>query len=141
MSSYRRAFGSGRIGIDGYPGGVTDEHRSDPANTPSGPGRNTPNASNSGTGTLVRDVALYSLARLALVVVLAVVILYIPQAFGVEIPLLVAALFAVLIALPLSLVLFAPLRRRVNEGIASVDERRRTTRADLESRLRGESER
>ncbi|MCK0090089.1 DUF4229 domain-containing protein [Rhodococcus sp. F64268] len=100
-----------------------------------------PNPSNSGTGTLVRDVALYSLARLALVVVLAVVILYVPQAFGVEIPLLVAALFAVLIALPLSLVLFAPLRRRVNEGIASVDERRRTTRADLESRLRGENER
>nr|WP_240959931.1 DUF4229 domain-containing protein [Rhodococcus sp. HNM0563] len=90
---------------------------------------------------MVRDVALYSLARLALVVVLAVVILYVPQAFGVEIPLLVAALFAVLIALPLSLVLFAPLRRRVNEGIASVDERRRTTRADLESRLRGENER
>ncbi|MFD6858952.1 DUF4229 domain-containing protein [Rhodococcus sp. NPDC060090] len=100
--------------------------------------RNTPNASNSGTGSLVRDIALYSLARLALVVVLAAVIVYVPQAFGVEIPLLVAALFAVLIALPLSLVLFARLRRRVNEGIAAVDERRRTTRADLENRLRGE---
>ncbi|MFD6894852.1 DUF4229 domain-containing protein [Rhodococcus sp. NPDC060086] len=100
--------------------------------------RNTPNASNSGTGSLVRDIALYSLARLALVVVLAAAIVYVPQAFGVEIPLLVAALFAVLIALPLSLVLFARLRRRVNEGIAAVDERRRTTRADLENRLRGE---
>ena len=123
-----KASGSGRTDTDGYPGGVTDEHRTDSANTPNDPVRNTPNASNSGTGTLVRDVALYSLARLALV----------PQAFGVEIPLLVAALFAVLIALPLSLVLFARLRRRVNEGIAAVDERRRTTRADLENRLRGE---
>lgn len=95
----------------------------------------------SGTGSLVRDVALYSLARLGLVVVLALVILYIPRAFGVEIPLLVAALFAVLIALPLSLVLFKSLRRRVNEGIAAVDERRRTDREDLENRLRGEGRR
>lgn len=126
------------MATDGYPGGVTDEHRTDSANTPNDPIRNTPNASNSGTGSLVRDIALYSLARLALVVVLAAVIVYVPQAFGVEIPLLVAALFAVLIALPLSLVLFARLRRRVNEGIAAVDERRRTTRADLENRLRGE---
>lgn len=90
------------------------------------------------TGSLVRDVALYSIARFGLVVVLALLILYAPRAFGVEIPLLVAVLFAVLIALPLSLVLFKSLRRRVNEGIAAVDERRRTDRADLENRLRGE---
>ncbi|MBM7459795.1 DUF4229 domain-containing protein [Rhodococcus coprophilus] len=95
----------------------------------------------SGTGSLVRDVALYSLARLGLVAVLALVILYVPRAFGVEIPLLVAVLFAVLIALPLSLVLFKSLRRRVNEGIAAVDERRRTDREDLENRLRGEGRR
>ncbi|UYP21077.1 DUF4229 domain-containing protein [Rhodococcus sp. Z13] len=87
---------------------------------------------------MVRDVALYSVARLALVVVLALLILYVPRAFGVEIPLLIAALFAVLIALPLSLVLFASLRRRVNESIAAVDERRRAAREDLENRLRGE---
>jgi hypothetical protein len=78
-------------------------------------------------------------ARLALVVVLTLLILYVPRAFGVEIPLLVAALFAVLIALPVSLVLFASLRRRVNESIAAVDERRRTERADLEKRMRGEN--
>jgi hypothetical protein len=95
----------------------------------------------SGTGTLVRDVALYSLARLGLVVVLALLIIYVPRVFGVEIPLLVAALFAVLIALPVSLVLFKTLRRRVNEGIAAVDERRRNDRADLENRLRGEGRR
>ncbi len=66
------------------------------------------------TGTLVRDVALYSVARLGLVVVLAVVILFGGKAIGVDVPLIVAALFAVLIALPLSLVLFAKLRKRVN---------------------------
>ncbi len=87
---------------------------------------------------MIRDVALYSVARLALVVALTLLILYLPRIFGVEIPLLVAALFAVLIALPVSLVLFSSLRRRVNEGIAAVDERRRSERADLENRLRGE---
>lgn len=106
---------------------------------PGNPGR--PGNAGTDRGTLARDVALYSLARLGLVLVLAVVILYLPRLFGVEIPLLVAALFAVLIALPLSLVVFAPLRRRVNAGIASVDARRRADRADLQSRLRGEDRR
>ncbi|EME62379.1 DUF4229 domain-containing protein [Rhodococcus sp. GXMU-t2271] len=106
---------------------------------PGNPGR--PGNAGTDRGTLARDVALYSLARLLLVLVLAVVILYLPRLFGVEIPLLVAALFAVLIALPLSLVVFAPLRRRVNAGIASVDARRRADRADLQSRLRGEDRR
>ena len=124
---------------------VNDEHRNEPSDTPS---QRTPHPRSdgataagrrTGTGSLIRDVALYSVARLALVVVLTLLILYLPRVFGVEIPFLVAALFAVLIALPVSLVLFSSLRRRVNEGIAAVDERRRTERADLENRMRGES--
>lgn len=90
------------------------------------------------TGTLVRDVVLYSVARLGLVVVLAVVILFGGKAFGVDVPLVVAALFAVLIALPLSLVLFAKLRKRVNLDIAAVDAQRRADKADLNAKLRGE---
>ena len=90
------------------------------------------------TGTLVRNVALYSLARLGLVVVLAAVILFGGKAAGVEVPLIVAALFAVLIALPLSLVLFAKLRKRVNRDIAAVDAQRRADKADLHAKLRGE---
>lgn len=138
-------------GSGGYPGQVNDErrrhspeHDSASDNRSEGISHPTPGARvegagrSSGTGALVRDVALYSLARLGLVIVLAVVILYVPRIFGVEIPLLVAALFAVLIALPVSLVLFKSLRRRVTEGIAAVDERRRTDREDLENRLRGE---
>ncbi|USI89325.1 DUF4229 domain-containing protein [Rhodococcus pyridinivorans] len=124
---------------------VNDERRNEPSYTPS---QRTPHPhgegataadGQAGAGSLIRDVALYSVARLALVVVLTLLILYVPRAFGVEIPLLVAALFAVLIALPVSLVLFASLRRRVNVGIAAVDERRRTERADLEKRMRGEN--
>ena len=124
---------------------MNDERRNEPSDTSS---QRTPTPHDegataagrrAGAGSLIRDVALYSVARLALVVVLTLLILYVPRVFGVEIPLLIAALFAVLIALPLSLVLFSSLRRRVNEGIAAVDERRRTERADLENRMRGEN--
>ncbi|PTR31268.1 uncharacterized protein DUF4229 [Rhodococcus sp. OK519] len=108
------------------------QNRPDQASTTAGgPGTVT-------TGRLVGDVALYSVARLGLVVVLAVVIVFGGKAFGVDVPLLVGAIFAVLIALPLSLVLFAKLRKRVNLDIASVDAQRRADKADLQAKLRGE---
>ena len=51
------------------------------------------------------------------------------------------ALFAVLIALPLSLVLFAKLRKKVNVDISAVDAKRRADKADLHAKLRGEDRR
>jgi len=104
-------------------------------------GDGAPSAGTVTTGVLVRDVVLYSVARLGLVVVLALVILFGGKAFGVDVPLIVAALFAVLIALPLSLVLFAKLRKRVNIDIAAVDAQRRADKADLHAKLRGEDRR
>ncbi|BAH49949.1 DUF4229 domain-containing protein [Rhodococcus opacus] len=89
-------------------------------------------------GRLARDVAIYSIARLLLVVVIGAIILGVAALVGVAVPLLVAAIFAVLIALPLSLLLFAKLRKRVNEGIATFDAQRRADQADLRARLRGE---
>ncbi|WP_327110405.1 DUF4229 domain-containing protein [Nocardia sp. NBC_01730] len=88
---------------------------------------------------LARNLALYSLARLALVVVLTAVILLAARLVSVDIPLLVAALFALIIAMPLSLTLFKRLRAKVNEDIALVDERRRRDKAQLRARLRGEN--
>ena len=89
-------------------------------------------------GQLARDVVLYSVARLLLVVVIGAIIMFGGKAVGAEVPLLVAALFAVLIALPLSLLLFARLRKRVNVGIAAVDAQRREDRDDLRAKLRGD---
>lgn len=89
-------------------------------------------------GRLAGDVAVYSIARLLLVVVIAAVILGVAALVGVTIPLLVVAIFAVLIALPLSLLLFRSLRNRVNEGIAAFDSQRRADRAELRAKLRGE---
>jgi hypothetical protein len=43
------------------------------------------------------------------------------------------------IALPLGIWLFAPLRQRATAGIAEVDERRRRDREQLRARLRGET--
>ena len=84
------------------------------------------------------DVVVYVLARLLLVVVLAAVIL-VGALFGVrDFPLVIALLFALVIALPLGIWVFAPLRRRATASIAVFDERRRTDRERLQARLRGE---
>jgi hypothetical protein len=82
---------------------------------------------------------LYVLARLLLVVVLTAVIVGVAHVLGVrEFPLVVALLFAMVIALPLGIWLFAPLRRRATASIALLDERRRKDREQLQARLRGD---
>lgn len=87
---------------------------------------------------MMRDVVVYTLARLALVAVITAAIYFVAQVVGVVVPLAVALLFAIVIALPLGIWVLAPLRRRATAGIAEVDERRRRDREQLEARLRGE---
>ncbi len=88
---------------------------------------------------LLLDVAAYVVARLVLVAVVAAAILGIGHLLGLrDFPVVVALMFAIVIALPLGIWLFAPLRRRATESIAAVDERRRTERAQLQARLRGD---
>jgi hypothetical protein len=50
----------------------------------------------------------------------------------------VALLFALVIAMPLGMWLFAPLRRRATAGLEQATERRRRDREQLQARLRGE---
>ena len=91
-------------------------------------------------GRMVVDVALYTLARLALVAALTAAIFYAAHLLGItQFPLVVAMLFAIVISLPLGIWLLAPLRRRATAGIAEVDERRRAQREQLQARLRGET--
>jgi hypothetical protein len=81
----------------------------------------------------------YILARLLLVVALTAVIYGAGYLLGVrDFPLVVSLLFAMVIALPLGIWMFAPLRRRATASIAVLDERRRKDRAQLQARLRGE---
>jgi hypothetical protein len=83
-------------------------------------------------------LALYTAVRLGLVVVIAAIIYGVGRLAGVEVPILVAAIFAVIIALPLGMIAFKSLRLRVNAAIAEVDEDRRLKREALQARLRGE---
>ena len=120
---------------------VTDQNASGSAPAPNTPAADTQGAdTHASAGSVALAVAMYTVARLALVVVVAALILGIGALVGVEVPLLVAAVFGVLIALPLGLVLFKKLRLRVNSQIAAVDNARRARHDDLQLRLRGTSD-
>jgi Protein of unknown function (DUF4229) len=91
------------------------------------------------TGRVARDVLLYAAARLALAVVLSALIYWIARLVGVaDFPIYIAVAFALVIAMPLGIWVFAPLRRRATASMAAVDERRRRDREQLRARLRGE---
>lgn len=99
----------------------------------------TDNQAGGAGGRMVRDVVVYTLARLLLVAALTAVIFFAAHLLGIsEFPLVIAMLLAIILALPLGIWLLAPLRRRATAGIAEVDERRRRDREQLEARLRGE---
>jgi hypothetical protein len=85
-------------------------------------------------------VLLYAAARLILVLVLSAAIYAAARLVGVrEFPLVIAVLFALVIAMPLGIWLFSPLRRRATAGLEVATERRRRDRAQLRARLRGEA--
>ena len=88
---------------------------------------------------MIVDVVAYAVARLLLVVVVGAAIYGIAKLLGVtQFPIVVAALFALIIAMPLGIWVFAPLRRRATASLAVAGERRRAEREQLRARLRGE---
>lgn len=90
---------------------------------------------------MLRDVGAYLVARLALAAVLTGAIIGAGRLVGLrEFPVVVAVLFALVLALPLGIWIFAPLRRRATMSIAEFDERRRKDKETLQARLRGEDE-
>lgn len=87
---------------------------------------------------LIRDLALFTVLRLLAVVVVTAIIWGVGRLVVDEVPVLVCGLFAVIIVLPLSMIIGAKLRSRINLNIGLVDEARRTRREELRSQLRGE---
>jgi Protein of unknown function (DUF4229) len=87
---------------------------------------------------MVFDVGAYLVARLVLAAVLAVVIFWVGRLIAVDFPITVAVLFAIVLAFPLGIYAFAPLRRRATASIAVFDERRRRDREQIRARLRGD---
>lgn len=85
-------------------------------------------------------LVLYVAARLVLLVVLSAAIYEAARLLGVhDFPVVVAVLFALVIAMPLGIWLFSPLRRRATAGLAVAGDRRRRDREQLRARLRGEA--
>lgn len=90
-------------------------------------------------GRAVVDVMVYTAARLALVAVLSVGIYGLGRLIGLsDFPPVVAVLLALIIALPLGIWIFTPLRRRATASLAEAGEQRRRDREQLQARLRGE---
>ncbi|OBK84025.1 DUF4229 domain-containing protein [Mycolicibacter sinensis] len=90
-------------------------------------------------GRAVVDVMVYTAARLALVAVLSAVIYGLGRLIGLsDFPPVVAVLLALIIALPLGIWIFTPLRRRATASLAEAGEQRRLDREQLQARLRGE---
>lgn len=88
---------------------------------------------------MVVDVLIYLVARILLVVVLAAVIYAGGEILGIgEFPIVIPVLFAIVIALPLGIWVFAPLRHRATASMAVFDQRRRSDREQLRARLRGD---
>jgi Protein of unknown function (DUF4229) len=88
---------------------------------------------------VVVDVSLSAAARLLLVVLLSGAIYGVARLLGItQFPVVIAVLFALVIAMPLGIWLFGPLRRRATASLAIAGERRRREREQLRARLRGE---
>ncbi len=91
---------------------------------------------------VVVDVALYASARLLLAAALSAAIYGVARLLGVsQFPIVVAVLFALIIAMPLGIWVFGPLRRRATVSLARAGERRRREREQLQARLHGDAER
>lgn len=81
---------------------------------------------------LAATVALYALARIGIVAVVAALLTL------AGVPLLVSVLIGLIVALPLSMVLFRGLRARLDRAIAAKTARRGAERDSLRAQLRGE---
>ncbi|MCW2631615.1 MAG: hypothetical protein JWR88_577 [Pseudonocardia sp.] len=84
-----------------------------------------------GRAGLLRPFLAYTLARLALLAVIAGLLVL------AKVPPIVAILVAIVVALPLSLVAFRGLRTKLEAAVAEVAVRRSAQRAALRSQLRG----
>ncbi|TXI56565.1 MAG: DUF4229 domain-containing protein [Mycolicibacter arupensis] len=84
-------------------------------------------------------MAVYTAARLALLVVLTGVIYGVGRLLGLtDFPPIIAAMLALIVALPLGMWVFTPLRQRATASLTVAGERRRRERDELQARLRGE---
>ncbi|WP_160160293.1 DUF4229 domain-containing protein [Tsukamurella paurometabola] len=89
---------------------------------------------------LARDMVLYTVFRLALVAVIAAIFYGIGTLVTDEVPLIPVFLFALVVAMPVSMIVGRRLRDRVAASAAVIDDRRKEKRDDFRRRLQGVDE-
>ncbi|MGD7003130.1 DUF4229 domain-containing protein [Corynebacterium halotolerans] len=84
-----------------------------------------------------RNLALvkYGLARLGLFVLLAVVIQGLAMLIGAPVPLVISALLALIVAFPLSMLIFPGLRAEATETVAELSRQRKAYKAWVQQEL------
>lgn len=118
------------------PGDETSGTRASGAGSASGATAESATGAGSPKKRLAGNLVLFTLARIAIVLVLVALIEGIGYlVLGQPVPLLVAGLIAIILALPISTFALRGWSRRINEDIAAVDSGRRTKKQDLRRRM------
>ena len=110
------------------------------ASAASGPAAGNVATPTADTGALVKEVALYTGFRLLLVLVIFGVLYGIGYVVLGVLPWIPVALFALVLAMPVSMFVGKRWRTRINLRAAVVDDARKAKRADFQARLEGRAE-
>lgn len=95
---------------------------------------------NAGRGKAMKGLFWYGLARLLLFFVLFFVLLGVIYLVGVQIPAAITAVFALIIAMPLSVFVFPKLRVEANESVAIWSENRRAHKEYIAQQIKDREE-
>ena len=106
-----------------------------PASTPAAPV-----TKNAGRGNAMKGLFWYGLARLLLFLVLFFVLLVIIYLVNVQIPAAITAVFALIIAMPLSVFVFPKLRVQANESVAVWSGNRRAHKQYIAQQIKDREE-
>lgn len=111
-----------------------------PASAPATPKQSAPSSKNAGRGNAMKGLFWYGLARLLLFLVLFFILLVIIYLVGVRIPAAITAVFALIIAMPLSVFVFPKLRVQANESVAVWSENRRAHKEYIAQQIKDREE-
>nr|WP_120490967.1 DUF4229 domain-containing protein [Corynebacterium lactis] len=97
-------------------------------------------AKDAGRGKALKGLFWYGLARLVLFLVIFFALLAVTYFVGVQIPAAITAVFALIIAMPLSVFVFPKLRVEANESVAVWSANRRAHKAYIAQQIKDREE-
>lgn len=103
-----------------------------PANTvatpPGGPEAGAGPPADTSVARLIRLVLLYTGARLTVIAALVALLIGVDRVLGLGLPLMLSSMGALLAGVAISAVAFRSMRRRINQDVIAIDDRRRRAR-------------